>query len=70
MAFNNYFPRYMQNMNRNISLGMRNACLDNHYSDVMMNAMVSQTIGVSIVYSIVCSDLDQTNVKAPRHWPL
>ena len=26
--------------------------------------------GVSIVYSTVCSDADQRNAKAPRHWPL
>ena len=30
-----------------------------HYSDVMMGAMVSQSTGVSIVYSNVCSDADQ-----------
>ena len=35
-----------------------------HYSDVIMSAMASQAIGVSIVYSTVCSG------KAPPHWPL
>ena len=30
-----------------------------HYSDVIMIAMASQNIGVSIVYSIVCSGVDQ-----------
>ena len=35
-----------------------------------MGAMASQTIGVSIVYSTVCSDVDQRNIKALRYWPL
>ena len=30
-----------------------------HYSDVVMGAMASQITGVSIAYSIVCSDTDQ-----------
>ena len=40
-----------------------------HYSDVIMGAMVSQTAGVSIVYSTVCSGADQRNIKATR-WPV
>ena len=34
-----------------------------------MDVMASQVTGVSIVYSIVCSDADK-NLKALRHWPL
>ena len=30
-----------------------------HYNDVIMNAMVSQITGISIVYSTVCSGADQ-----------
>ena len=41
-----------------------------NYSDVIMNVMVSQITGVSIVYSTVCSGADQRNIKGPRHWPL
>ena len=33
-----------------------------------MNAVASQITGVSIVCSTVCSDADQRNIKAPRHW--
>ena len=33
--------------------------LDHHYRDVIMNIMASQIIGVSIVYSTVCSGADQ-----------
>ena len=35
-----------------------------------MGAMASQIIGVLIVYSTVCSDVDQRNIKALRYWPL
>ena len=31
----------------------------NHYSDVTMSAIAPQTTGISIVYSIVCSGVDQ-----------
>ena len=31
-----------------------------HYSDVIMSAMASQIIGVTIVYSTVCPGVDQT----------
>ena len=41
-----------------------------HNSDVIMNVMASQTTGVSIVYSTVCSGVDKKHIKAPRHWPL
>ena len=30
-----------------------------HYNDTMMSAMASQITGISIVYSTVCSGLDQ-----------
>ena len=43
---------------RLLQLWMTNSIFD--YSDVIMGAMVSQIIGVSIVYSIVCSDADQS----------
>ena len=42
----------------------------NHHSNVMMGAMTSQITGVLIVCSTVCSDADQRDIKAPRHWPL
>ena len=48
-------------------------CLHWHYSDVIMSAMASQITGVSLVYSIVCSDAEQRKIKAPRHihrWPM
>ena len=45
-----------------------------HYSDVIMDVMVSQITGISIVSSTVCPGADQRNhkknIKAPRHWPL
>ena len=40
-----------------------------HYIDVIMSAMASQIIGVSIVCSVVCSSADQRKITAPRHWP-
>ena len=36
-----------------------------HHSDVVMGAMASQITGVSIVYSIVCSDADQRKHQSP-----
>ena len=41
-----------------------------YYNDVIMGAMASQITGLTIVCSTVCSDADQRNIKAPRHWPL
>ena len=41
-----------------------------HYNDVTMGAIASQITSLTIVYSIVYSDADQRNIKAPRHWPL
>ena len=50
-----------------------------HYCDVTMNAMVSQITGVSIVYSIFCSDADQRKhrsfgslafVRGIHWWPV
>ena len=39
----------------------------NHYNDVIMSALASQIISVSIV----CSTVEiKENIKAPRHWPL
>ena len=35
-----------------------------HYSDVIMSAMVSQTTGVSIVYSTVCLGADQRKYES------
>ena len=35
-----------------------------------MGAMASQITSLVIVYSTVHSGGDQTNIKAPRHWPL
>ena len=39
-----------------------------HYNDVILSAMTSQITSLKIVYSTVCSDADQRNIKAPRHW--
>ena len=41
-----------------------------HYNDAIISAMTSQITSVSIVYSTVCSGIDQINIKAPCHWPL
>ena len=50
-----------------------------HYSDVIMSAMASQTTGVSIVCSAVCSGTDQRNhqrsvalafVRGIHRWPV
>ena len=55
-----------------------NSCLK-HYSDVIMSAMASQIIGVSIAYSTVCSGTDQRKHQSPvslafvrgiSHWPV
>ena len=43
--------------------------LNQHYSDVIMSMMAYQIISLTIVYSTVCSGVDKTNIKAPRHWP-
>ena len=40
-----------------------------HYSDVIMGAMVSQITSITIVYSTVYSDADQRKT-CPRHWTL
>ena len=39
------------------------SCHELHYSDVIMGAMASQITGVSIVYSTVCSGVDQRNYQ-------
>ena len=53
-------------------------CYD-HYVDVIMSAMASQTTGVSIVYSIVCSGVDRRKhqssvllafVRGIQRWPV
>ena len=36
-----------------------------HYNDVIMSAMASQIIGISIVYSTVCSGADQRKHQSP-----
>ena len=41
-----------------------------HYRGVIMGAMATQIISLTIVYSTVYSDADQRTIKAPRHWPL
>ena len=41
-----------------------------HYSDVILSVMASQIMGISIVYSTVCSAQIKENIKAPHHWPL
>ena len=41
-----------------------------HYSDVTMSAMASQITGVSIICSIVCSNVDRINHQSSRQWPL
>ena len=55
-----------------------NSCLK-RYSDVIMSAMASQIIGVSIAYSTVCSGTDQRKhqssvslafVRGISHWPV
>ena len=39
-----------------------------HYSDVIMGAMASQIISLTVVYLNVYSAAQ--NIKPPRHWPL
>ena len=47
------------------------AILNNiHYNEVIMNAMASQIIGVSIVCLPCVQAQIKKNIKAPRHWPL
>ena len=50
-----------------------------HYSDVIVSAMASQTTGVSIIYSPVCSGVDQRKqqgfaslafVRGIHRWPV
>ena len=41
----------------------------NQYCGVIMSGLAPQITGFSIVCSIVYSDADQRNIKAPRHWP-
>ena len=41
-----------------------------HYNNVIMGAMASQIISLTNVYSTVYSGADQTNIKAPYHWPV
>ena len=41
-----------------------------NYRDVRIGAMASQITGASIVYSTVCPNVDQGNIKALRPWPL
>ena len=41
-----------------------------NYSDVIMSAMASQLIGVSIFCSTFCPGADEKKLKAQRHWPL
>ena len=36
---------------------------------IIMSAMASQIISITIVFTIVYSGTDQRNNKAPRHWP-
>ena len=40
------------------------------YNDVIMTMMASQITSLTVVYSIVYSDVEQENITAPRHWPL
>ena len=35
-----------------------------------MGAIATQITSLTVVHSIVYSDADQRNIKAPRHWPL
>ena len=48
------------------SCGIYNAVAARHrpYSDVIMSSMASQTTGVSIVYAIVCSGIDQRKYQS------
>ena len=41
-----------------------------HYNDIIMGVIASQITSPTIVYSTVYSDINQENIKAPRHWPL
>ena len=41
---------------------------NNHYSGVIMSAIASQMIGLSMICSTVGSAAE--NIKAPRHWPM
>ena len=62
-----------------VELTMTEEYYRNHYSDVMMSPMASQIIGVSIVYSTVCSGADQRKhqssaplafVRGIPQWPV
>ena len=42
-----------------------------HYSDVIMDTMVSQITNLTIIYSAVCLGEEiKENIKALRYWPL
>ena len=45
-------------------------CIFFHYNDVILTTISPQITGLMVVYSILYSDADQRNIKAPRHWPL
>ena len=47
-----------------------NAMVLLHYDDVVVGAMASQIISLTIVNSKVYSGADQENIKVPHHWPL
>ena len=57
----------------------RDSNMENHYSDIIMSAVVSQITGVSVVYSTVCSGADQRKhqsssslafVRGIHWWPV
>ena len=41
-----------------------------YYNDVIMGAIASEITSLAIVFATVYSDVDQENIKIPRHWPL
>ena len=62
-------PRHNESTNRIIWHTVK-CCRRCHYGDDIMGTMTSQITNLTIVYSIVYSDADQRNIKAPRLWPL
>ena len=51
-------------------MGVFRGLFKDHYSDVIIIALASQIIDVSIVYSTVSSGTDQRKHQSSRRWPL
>ena len=51
-------------------LSLAEILFNNHYNDVIMSAMTSQIISLTIIYSTLIPAQMKENIKALRHWPL